>query len=231
MDVIQETNEKLIVRMEANEPLFNAIRRSIPEIKVLAIDEVEMFKNDSALYDEVLAHRIGLVPFKTTKDMNDKTKIELKLVKKGPCTVYSGDFEGDAELVHDKIPLTILGEEHKLELVATETLGKGLEHAKYIPGLCYYRHILEVSSAPKIDAIVEKSKGAIKAVKKGSKWLCDLEGAEIEDIRTIDKAAVADSNEMLFIIESYGNMSAKDILLKAIKALEENLDAFEKEIK
>ena len=47
--------------------LANAIRRSILEVSVMAIDEVEIVKNDSALYDEILAQRIGLIPIKTEK--------------------------------------------------------------------------------------------------------------------------------------------------------------------
>ena len=230
MEIIENTEEKLVLKMEANESLANAIRRNIPEIPVLAIDEVEIFKNDSALYDEVLANRLGLIPLKTEKGMSEKTKVEFKLVKKGPCTVYAEDLKGNGEIVYGKIPITILGAEHKLELVATAKLSKGIEHAKAVPGLCYYRHILEVASSPKIDSIVQKSKGFIKAEKKGNKWICDLEEGDIEDIKAIDKTAISDSSEIFFVIESYGNMPAKDILLKAIKAFEENLDEFEEKI-
>lgn len=229
MKIIENSPEKLVGRIEANEPLANAIRRSVLEIPVLVIDEVEIFKNDSALYDEVLSHRLGLVPIKTGKGMNDKTKIEIKLSKIGPCTVYSEDLKGDAEITFDKIPLTILGNDAKLELLATARLGKGIEHAKAIPGLCYYRHLLEVSSSPKIDVIIEKSRGLIKPEKKGSKWTCDLQEGIVDDILDIDKNSVSDSSDILFVIESFGNMPAKDILTKAIKALTENLDKFEKE--
>lgn len=231
MEVIENLNEKIILRMEENLPLTNAIRRNVPEIPVLAIDEVEIYKNDSALYDEVIAHRLGLIPLKTEKGMNEKTKIEFKLVKKGPCTVYAEDLRGPGEVIYGKIPITILGEDMKLELVASAILSKGIEHAKSVPGLCYYRHILDVSSNPRIDKIIENSKGSIKAEKKGSKWLCDLNGAEIEDILSVDKEAIKDTGEILFVIESYGNMPAKEILLKAIKSLSDNLADFEKEIK
>jgi len=228
--IIQNTPEKIVIRMEANEPLANAIRRSVVEVPVLTIDEVEIFKNDSPLYDEVLVHRLGLVPLKTEKGMNEKTKIEFKLVKKGPCTVYSGDLEGSGEIVFEKMPITILGEDAKIELVATATLGKGIDHAKNIAGLCYYRHILEISSSPKIDQIVENAKGLIKPEKKGNKWLCDINEAAIEKVKGIEKNSVNDSSEILFIIESFGNMPAKDILTKAIEALSDNLDEFEKVI-
>jgi DNA-directed RNA polymerase subunit D len=231
METIQNTKEKIVLRMESNEPLANSIRRSVSEIPTLAIDEVEIYKNDSASYDEILANRLGLVPLKTEKSMNSKTSIELKLSKKGPGTVYSGDLDGDAEVIHKNIPLTLLGENHKLELVATATLGIGLQHAKYIPGLCYYRHILEIKSTPQIDKIVERSKGLISPQKKGAKWLCDVADADAKEIEEIDKEAIKDSDEILFVIESYGNMPAKDILEGAVKVLEKNLDDFEKEIK
>ncbi len=231
MQTIENSKEKLVLRVEADENLANAIRKSVSEVATLAIDEVEIFKNDSALYDEILAHRIGLVPLKTEKTMSGKTQIDFKLTKKGPCTVYSEDLKGSADVVLGKIPLTLLGEDQKLELVATARLGTAREHAKFVPGLCYYRHILEVKSSGQIDKIVEKSKGLIKSEKKGGKWICDLRDAEIKEIEAIDEAAITDSNEMLFVIESYGNMAAKDIFLGAIDSLEDNLKDFEKQVK
>lgn len=231
METISNTKEKLVLRMPANEALANAIRRSVSEVPTLAIDEVEIYKNDSALYDEVLAHRLGMIPLETEKSITAKTKIEFKLSKTGPCIVYSEDLDGDAEIVEPKIPVTILGKDAKLELLATASLGLGINHAKYIPGLCYYRHLLEIKSSPDIDSIIEKSKGLVKAEKKGSRWICDLNEAELREISDLDKEAVSNSGEMLFIIESYGNMPAKDILIKAVSALENNLDSFSKEIK
>ncbi len=231
METIENTQEKLVLKGEISESLANAIRRSVAEIPTLAIDEVEIFKNDSALYDEVLAHRLGLIPLKTEKGMSEKTKIDLKLSKTGPCTVCASDLEGNAEVVYGKIPITILGEGHKLELVATATLGKGISHAKYTPGLAYYRHILEVKSSPEIDKLVQKSKGAIRAEKKGAIWVADLQEETVDEINKMDKNAIKDSKEMVFIIESFGLLSAKDIFSKAIEALTENLDEFEKAIK
>jgi len=232
MESIKKSPEFLVLKMNADESLGNAIRRSVAEVPTLAIDEIEIFKNDSPLYDEMLALRLGLVPLKTEKGMTKKTKINLKLSKTGPCTIYSGDLDGNAEVVYDKIPIVFLGEGQKLELVATAILGKGIEHAKYIPGLCYYRHLLEIKSSPEADNIIQNSKFSfIKPEKKGSKWLCDLNEAEVERIEKLDKEAVSPSDEMLLIIESYGNMDAKDILTKAVDAITDNLDEFAKAIK
>lgn len=232
MQVIQKTPEKLVIRMDANYGLANAIRRSVEEIPTLAIDEVEFFKNDSALYDEFLAHRLGLTPLKTDSKMSEKTKISLKLSKAGPCTVYSGDLKGGTKTAYDKIPITILEKNQSLELVATARLGKGVDHAKYIPGLYHYRYVLEVKSGnSQIDKIVQGSKGVIKPEKKGSKWVCDLNEAEIDEIEKIEKESVKDGSELLVFIESWGQMDAETILRKAIDALGNNLGAFEKALK
>ncbi|MAG27342.1 DNA-directed RNA polymerase subunit D [Candidatus Pacearchaeota archaeon] len=231
METITNTPEKLVLRAEIPETLANSIRRSISEVPVLAVDEVEIFKNDSALYDEILAHRVGLIPLKTEKSMSDKTSITFKLTAKGPGIVYAEDLKGPGDIVFPKIPITLLGENHKLELTATATLGTGIIHAKYNPGICYYRHIQEIKSTPEIDKLLQKSLGLIKPEKKGSTWLCDPSEALLNKIETLDKEAISDSPEILFVIESFGNMPAKDILEKSIKALTGNLDSFEKAIK
>ena len=115
MEVVLKMPEKLIFRTSMNYTLLNAIRRSVEEIPTLAIEDIEIFKNDSALYDEFLAHRIGLVPLKTESKMSSKTSVELSLKKVGPCFVYSGDFKGDAKIVYGAIPLTILEKDQEVE--------------------------------------------------------------------------------------------------------------------
>ncbi|NCN98928.1 DNA-directed RNA polymerase subunit D [Candidatus Pacearchaeota archaeon CG10_big_fil_rev_8_21_14_0_10_35_219] len=232
MEVIEESPEKLIFRMSANYSLANAIRRSLDEVPVLAFDEVEIFKNDSALYDEVLAHRIGLVPLETNKKMSASTKVDLKLSKKGPCWVYSGDLKGGAKVVYDKMPLTLLEEGQELEFVGTAVLGKGMKHAKYSPGLMYYRDLWEVKSSKKeVEKIIQDSKGVIKPEKKGGGWICDLNETELNDIISLDKEAAVESGEMVVFIESWGQLNAKDILKETISALESNLAEFEKSVK
>lgn len=231
MQIIQNTPDKLIFRADMSESLANALRRSVSEVPVLAIDEVEIFKNDSALHDEVLAHRLGLIPLKTEKAMSAKTKINLKLVAKNPGVVYAEELEGNAEIVQPKIPITLLGENHKLELVATAILGTGLQHAKFVPGLFYYTHVLEIKSSLEIDKIIESSKSVLVPEKHGSKWIALPSDSALAEIEKVDKNAISDTKELLISLESYGNMPAKDIFLGAIKVLSSNLDNFEKQIK
>ena len=61
--------------------------------------------------------------------------------------------------------------------------------------------------------------------------MCDLNESEIDQINSKDKEALKDSNELIFVIESYGNMEAKDILIKAIEAMNDNLDEVQKMLK
>jgi hypothetical protein len=231
MDVILSTPEKLVFRASLSESLANALRRSVAEVPTLAIDEVEIYKNDSALYDEMIAHRLGLVPLKTESKMGEKTKIELKLSQTGPCTVYARDLEGNATVVYETIPLTLLKEGQKLELVATATLGTGTTHAKYIPGLAYYRHLVRVKAHPAIDALIQASRGLLPPIKSGTHWICDLDEHTQEAIGRVDADALALHEDLLFIVESYGNMSASDILKKASVALTDNLGDIAKALK
>ena len=232
MEVIIKTPEKLIIRTDSNYSILNAVRRSVEEVPTLAIEEVEIFKNDSALYDEVLAHRIGLVPLKNEGKMTNKTTGSLSLKKGGPCTVYSGDFKGDLKVVYDTIPLTILEMDQEIEIVATAVVGTGLQHAKYVPGLIYYRHLFEVKSGNvKIDSIVQNSRGVIKPEKKGSRWICDLGDSQVDEIKSLDKDSLSNSSEFLLIVESFGMFDAEKIFTKAIESLQKNDESFEESLK
>ena len=232
MEVIVKTPEKMILRTEMNYTLLNAIRRSVEEIPTLAIDEVEIFKNDSALYDEVLAHRIGLVPIKNDSKVNSKTTATIHLKKMGPAIVYSGDFKGEAKIVFDSIPLTILEKDQEIELNAIANMGTGLEHTKHVPGLIFYRNLFEVKSGNvKIDSIVQESQGAIRNEKKGIKWICDLSDSQIDEIKKLDKESISESKEFLFFVESFGILDSEKIFSKAIEVLQNNLEIFERALK
>jgi|SRR3989344_1439224 len=232
MEVITRTPEKIVIRVDVNYSLLNAIRRSVEEIPTLAIDEVEIFKNDSALYDEVLAHRIGLVPLKNEGKISGKTTGTLSLKKVGPGIVYSGDFKGDTKVAYDTMPLTILEKDQEIEIVANATVSIGLEHTKYVPGLIYYRNLFEVKSGNvKIDTIIQEGLGTIKPEKKGSKWICDLNDYQVDEIKKLDKESISDSSEFLLFVESFGMFDSDKIFTKAIETLQGNLEYFEKSLK
>ncbi|HIK01628.1 TPA: DNA-directed RNA polymerase subunit D [archaeon] len=135
-DVLEFTLE------ESTSAFANAIRRIImSEIPVLAIRDVTFIDNGSALYDEVLSHRLGLIPLKTPARMRADTEVKYTLVKKGPCTVYSGDMKSsDSKLApsDEKIPIVKLLEGQNIKLEATASLGTGKDHAKWQAAIASY---------------------------------------------------------------------------------------------
>ncbi len=232
MNIILKNSERLILRTEMNYTLLNSLRRSVEEIQTLAIDDVEIFKNDSALYDEVFAHRLGLIPLKTDSKMNSKTFVELSLKKTGPCTVYSGDFKGDVTIPFKEIPITILGKEQEIEVIATATMNNGLYHTKHVPGLMYYRNLFEVKTGNvKIDSIVQQQMGDFAPEKTGNKWICDLSDAQIDEIKSLDSDSINERKEFLVFIESFGLMDAEKVFLKAAEQFQKNLEMFEVSLK
>ena len=59
----QDENSMTFIVYDAEVPFVNAIRRiTMMKVPKLAIEDVFIVKNDSAMFDEVLAHRLGLTP-------------------------------------------------------------------------------------------------------------------------------------------------------------------------
>jgi DNA-directed RNA polymerase subunit D len=211
-------NQKLSFLTDMSVNLANAIRRSVLEIPVMAIDEVEIIKNDSALYDEIVAHRLGLVPIKTGVTAKE-TKFKLKA--KGPKIVYSTEISPSIGIDY-KLPIVILDEDQEIELIANATLGVGIDHIKYSPGLIFYKHNLdeEVLDFVEID---DNGNISFNEEELQTKKLSE------EQINKIKKAK--ESKELVFSIESWKQLEVKEIFSKAIEALNKNLNQLSKAVK
>lgn len=198
--------------------LANAIRRGVLEIPIMAVNEVEISKNDSALYDEIIAHRIGLIPIKTSKTIKE-TKFKLK--EKGPKTVYSTDITPSTGIDY-KLPIVILDEGQEIQIVGNANLGKGIEHIKYSPGLIYYSYNLE----PEIlDFVNVDEKGKISYDEK------ELKNKELSEEQRNKIQKTTKVEELVFNIESWKQIEVKDIFLRAIEALDNNLSELGKAVK
>jgi DNA-directed RNA polymerase subunit D len=218
---LKDSNEKkqtLTFFTDMSTSLANAIRRSVLEIPIMAIDEVEISKNDSALYDEIIAHRLGLVPIKTEKSSKE---IKFKLKETGPKTVFSSDLKPSTETDY-KIPIVLLDNEQELEVIAEARIGKGIEHIKYSPGLVFFKHSID----PELMDFVSVDENGKVSYDDG-----ELKEKKVSEEDTNKIKKLKEVNELIFEIESFGQIKTKDIFLRAIEALEDNLDELGKEIK
>ena len=235
MKLINKSDEEVKFTATIPVSLANAIRRSVWEIPTLAISEVDFYKNDSALYDEILAHRLGLIPLKNQK-LKEGEFVELKLSVKGKGDSYevlSGEIEGD--VVYKDMPIVLLSEGQELEFVARARVGKGTEHARFVPGLIFYKHMPHfkiTKEGEKHQELAElypdvfEFKDSKLSLKDASAY--DLDEEELQDYDGVD---VSFDDELVFSVESWGNMPAKDIFLEACKALKSNLSKISKQIK
>jgi DNA-directed RNA polymerase alpha subunit len=197
--------------------LANAIRRSVLEIPIMAIDELEITKNDSALYDEILAHRIGLIPIKTGANKEIKFKLQVK----GPKMVVSGDFKPSTD-AEDNLLIVLLDKDQELEVVGEARLGKGIDHIKYSPGLMYYKHSLDEELLDYLH-ISEDGKADYDEEEMKNKGLSE---DKISKIKSFKEAL-----ELEFGIESWGQIEVKDIFIKAVDVLSDNLKELDKAVK
>ena len=210
--------QKIIFVTDMQTGIANAIRRSVLEIPTLAIEDVEISQNDSALYDEILAHRVGLIPIKTEKTIKE-TKFKLK--ETGPKTVYSSDLKPSIGTDY-KLPIVVLDKGQEIELIANAGIGKGIEHIKHSPGLIYYRHNLDEDI---LNFVGVDEEGKLNYDEKELKEK-NVSEEIINKIKKLNKI-----DELQFTIESWGQIEVKKIFTEAIDVLDKNLSELSKTIK
>jgi DNA-directed RNA polymerase subunit D len=165
--VLEEKENALrFVLKGVNHAYANALRRAmVAEVPAMAIDDVIIIENTSVLYDEVIAHRLGLIPLKTDLDAfvlpeecdckselgcskcRASFTLEVESVDE-PVMVYSSDLKGDSTAVpvSSGIPIVKLGAGQRLKLELYAKLGRGLEHAKWQPvSACAYKYLPKVT--------------------------------------------------------------------------------------
>ena len=248
---VDERSCELVV--EGVHPYFvNALRRVLlAEVPKLAIDEVTFYDNTSALFDEVVAHRLSLLPIptdpstlnlagRTDAEGNPEYMVRYTLTKEGPCTVYSGDLECEDKafaVADPEIPIVRLLEGQRLILEATAVLGTGTEHAKW--QVCHavgYKYFPTATvDAKKITP--EMTADAVRLTPAGI--LADEGGKlvvrEPMDVNRADDAEKAtdgafrvdyDDRKFVFRFETDGSLKAEDALMKAVELLKERFKAF-----
>jgi DNA-directed RNA polymerase subunit D len=251
----QADNEITFIVRDAEVPFVNAIRRiAMMEVPKMAIEDVYMVQNDSAMFDEVLAHRLGLTPLFSNLDYTDglvmpdecdcgdhcpKCSVSLTLNKSGPGVIHSEDLvSSDSKIkpVYDKIPLLKLKEGQNVELEAIAQLGIGKDHAKWVPTtVCAYKQYPEITfdyndevNYACVDAC---PKNILEKGEDGKVQITDIEECTLCKAceRACDNKFIHvgyQENNFIFKIETDGSMPPKEVLLKACDVLSDKADEF-----
>jgi DNA-directed RNA polymerase subunit D len=182
LEVIENKDNKfrLIIR-ESNFTFVNTLRRIIiSEVPTLAIEDIILVENTSPVLDEIVAHRLGLIPLTTPTDEFTVARecencggegcqfcsvpltLEVEASVDETKIVYSKDLVSNDDKivpVSEKIPIAKLGAGQKITLEAIAMLGRGKDHAKWSPAVtCSFRYY------PKVEQDVSKCTGCMECV-------------------------------------------------------------------
>ncbi|MFX1388052.1 MAG: DNA-directed RNA polymerase subunit D [Promethearchaeota archaeon] len=153
LEVLEKNDRKLIFVVEGvSVEMANAIRRIIlSEIPVMAVDEVIILKNDSPLYDEIISHRLGMIPITTDLETYKLPRdcscggfgcplcqvsltCEVTNTTNTPIEIYSRDLNSnDPKIipVDPNIPLVKIDKNDKVIIEAYAILGMAKDHVKW----------------------------------------------------------------------------------------------------
>lgn len=255
-----EADRATLLLEDTSPPVVNALRRTLlADVPKLAIEDVEFhlgpirgedgkeYESVAPLFDEIIAHRLTLVPIPTDLDLyvrrdecetcggegcpNCTTMYSLN--KKGPTTVTSGDLQpvGDASTrpADPDIPIVKLGEGQAMLTYATAILGTGSEHAKWQAAQAVshkYYPILEFDPKdPELDdAVAQVCPVNILKAEDGTFRVTDIEKCtlckECEEASEGRIQVRGDPTKFLFRFETDGSLTAQQVLVKGLEILE-----------
>ncbi|MBN2202667.1 MAG: DNA-directed RNA polymerase subunit D [Candidatus Aenigmarchaeota archaeon] len=252
--ILNQNDREIEFLLEGSNPQFaNALRRiMMSEVPVLAIKRADITVNDSVLYNEILAHRMGMIPLVfnpksfhfTDKHEEGKTcqdcEVAFALSKKGPCVVYTKDMKSsnpDVKPLYDDMPIVELFEGQELKLEAYASLGMGKDHARHQGAIAAYKYAPSVKvdglkNADECVKICPKKALETDGKKASVSNACDLCG---ECVKTADpKGSLkieGDPTSFIFSIESICGIEPSDLVMQAADILKKKVKDFEKEAK
>jgi DNA-directed RNA polymerase subunit D len=250
----EKKKNKLSFLVKGSDEVFtNTIRRLIAEeVPVLAIEDLEIRDNNSALYDEMVGLRLGLCPIKTdlkSYDPKDEckcggegcAKCELKIsIKCGRNGyVYCEDAESTdpkCTFAYPKMPIVKLLAKQKVDINMTAVMGRGKNHVKWSPGLAFYKKepSIKIGAVKDAQLIADSCAAKVFDVKAGK---LSINKDNLYDCLLCDKCVELDkaisleeTGNYLFNLESWGQLNCKEILIKAADILNNKIVELEKQI-
>ncbi len=235
--ILEKSEKRMKFIIEKSNPAFaNALRRIMKlEIPTMAIEYVDFEENTSGMFDELIAHRLGLIPlafdknfYELKSESNSETKTEVTLVleKDGPCIVKAGDMKSTDERVYPTekdIPIIELLEGQRLKFEAVAQLGFGKDHIKWQAANVGYKYkpIVKTSGADAKVAdvcpvdVFEKKDGKARVVAEDNCILC-MRCTEVGSGVNVS----ADDTSFVFDVESVSGLTTEEILEVALDTLE-----------
>jgi DNA-directed RNA polymerase subunit D len=256
---VELKGNKGTLRIEDTDVYFvNSLRRvMLAELPKLAIDDVIIYDNTSPLFDEIIAHRLGLIPVPTDLKILafrgecacggkgcPTCTVRYTLSKEGEGVVYSGDLQPEHPsfaITETKIPIVELTKDQRVILEVEAVLGRGRDHAKWQTVLApRYRFDATLSFDKKklndVKALVKDFPEGLVEFKGDKLHLKDNSKVALlktyleksdEEMITITK----DPTKMTFTFETDGSMSAKEALVESAAILSKKYEEFLKLLK
>jgi len=217
--IVSLTEDTIRFLLEGVDVAFaNALRRTmVSEVPIMTIDDIFYFDNSSLVPDELLAHRIGLVP-----------------LKEGKVTVYSGDLASQDPKItpaSTRIPLAKLAPGQSIRFEAYAQLGQGKYHVKWSPvSMCVYQNVALVPGKDKaaMQECVDACGGGSTVIEGDKLKVVDIQRFEgCKRCRELVSHSEIMSNlkgdEFLFTVESNGALPPERIVKEAVKVLKRKL--------
>jgi len=261
---VLETDEQFgrFLIEEATPAQVNAIRRTLlSDVPTMAIETVDInqgiirddegkeYESIAPLFDEIITHRLGLLPVPTDLDsyvFRDSCEcggvgcphctITYIINKKGPCTVYSGDLipvgnDSSLKIKDGLIPIVELKEKQALIAYAIAELGTGKEHAKWQPvsglGYTYYPtiHIDMKRCSDKCKELLDSCPSKAKKIDGDIVTITKVDACYdlMKCIDICEEAVEVEYDETRIIMqyETDGSVSAKDAIEYALLHLDD----------
>ncbi len=254
IQVLRKKGSTLVFVLDGVTPAFaNALRRiMISEVPTMAVEWVDFHKNSSILFDEVISHRLGLLPLSfdpSRFSMKEECKcggkgcalceVVFAVDKKGPAMVYSGDLKSSNKAVKPTspaFPIVELLANQDLKFEARAELGTGRQHAKWQAANAAYQYYpeLEVSRDAKPAELTRAAslcpRGVLQ-VKSGKLALKDPAGCDLCLVCEQAGEGIkmrANPGKFIFRVESISGLSPADIADQAAGILASKGEEFKK---
>jgi DNA-directed RNA polymerase subunit D len=249
VEVLNSQKDSISLRVDGYDLNYpNAIRRYImSEVPTLAIEDVVIVENSSLIYDEIIAHRLGLVPLKTPKKYLDQGNAQLMMVldakaNEGTRTVYSGELVSEDKEVYPtstEIPLLKLAKGQSVKIEAYAKLGSGKIHSKFSPtskATVKPSPVVNIlnGSTEKMKEIVDSCPRGVFSIKDGKLVVVDENSCTfcMECIKT-DPTSVEIKekyNSYILSVESIGQYDVDDVLMLGIDLILRDLGALKEKV-